>query len=90
MYGNTGELEEGVWVSRRGTLLISPFRIGPVPLDPLLQTFEAGSLLPGRLLPCVLKDTLQGQALGEALALLGPRAGCPPSFLLPRRHCSLC
>lgn len=86
MCRNMGELEEGVWVSRWGTLLISPFLIGPIPLGPLLQTLEAGSQLPGLLLPCVLKDTLQGQELGGGL-------GCPlspgwastvfPAFTLP-------
>lgn len=38
---------------------------------PLLQTLEAGPLPPG-LLPFVLKDMVQGQALGRGL-------GCPLS-----------
>lgn len=39
----------------------------PRPMGLLLQTLEAGPLLHG-LLPCVLKDTLQGQARGRGLS----------------------
>lgn len=67
-----GELEENVWVSRSGTLLISPSLIGPTPLGPLLQIFEAEPQLPG-LLAHALKETLQGQAPGRGL-------GCPLSL----------
>ena len=73
-----------------GALLISPFFTGPVPLGPSLQTLEAGSPLPGLLLPCVLKAALQGQALGGGLGSPPPRAGRPPFFWLSRRRCSLC
>lgn len=89
MYGNMGELEEGVWVSILGTLLISPSLVGLIPLGPLLQTLEAGLRLPG-LLPYVLKDTVQGQALGSGLSCPLSGAGRPLFFLLSRCHCSLC
>lgn len=72
-------------VSRSGTWLRSPSLIGPIPLGPLLQTLEAGPQCPG-LLPFVLKDTLQGQALGSGLACrLSPGwapTACPAFMLL--------
>ena len=86
-----GDFGEGVRFSRSGTLLISPSLIGPIPLGPLLQTLKAGPQHPG-LLPCVLKDTFQGQAPGERPQLspvpwLGTHLSC---FLIAVAACAVC
>lgn len=68
-----------------GDITNKPLPHWPCPIGSLAANLQAGSQLPG-LLPCVLKDTLRGQALGGGL-------GCPlspgwaptvfPAFMLP-------